>query len=120
MTIPQNHVQAGLPKNYIAIGSREWNVLLAHNASELVTFFNQQPIPTLESYQNIITHIDRMKEILPGWLACAPAAAPDAANQQALADTPMAQASNGAALKKRGGWPKGKKRSRVATAQAVQ
>lgn len=105
----------------LSLGSREWNALLAHNASELVTFFNAQPQPNVESYKQIIQHMERMKEILPGWLACAPPVTPDAANQQAQPDTAaMAQAPNGDALKKRGGWPKGKKRARAAQAQAVQ
>lgn len=103
----------------LTIGSREWNVLLAHNASELVTFFQQQPIPTLESYQNIIAHIDRMKEILPGWLASAPAVVQEPVERQPdSAPVPMKQ-PNGAAPKK-GGWPKGKKRTRAAQALAVQ
>jgi hypothetical protein len=104
----------------LTIGTREWNVLLAHNAAELATFFQQQPAPTAESYKGIIAHIDRMKGILPGWLASAPPVAPEAATQQGRADAVPASQSNGAAPRKRGGWPKGKKRTRTAAAQAMQ
>lgn len=104
----------------LTIGTREWNVLLAHNATELATFFNQQPAPTPESYRNIVAHMDRMKEILPGWLASAPQAVAEPVNQQAQGKEPVSEQTNGAAPKKRGGWPKGKKRTRVAQAQAVQ
>lgn len=104
----------------LTIGVREWNVLLAHNAAELVAFFQQQPTPTAESYHNIVAHMDRMKEILPGWLASAPHAAPELVAQQAQGDIPPGAQANGEAPKKRGGWPKGKKRTRVASAQAVQ
>lgn len=106
----------------LSLGPREWNVLLAHNASELVAFFNHQPQPTVDLYKQIIQHMERMKEILPGWLACAPAVAPDAPNQQAQGEQAQVPQPNGAAPqeRKKGGWPKGRKRTRAAPAQAVQ
>lgn len=104
----------------LTIGVREWNVLLAHNAAELVAFFQQQPTPTAESYHNIVAHLERMKEILPGWLASSPQAAPEPVAQQAQGDIPPGAQVNGAAPKrKKGGWPLGKPRTRKA-AQAVQ
>lgn len=106
----------------LSLGAREWNALLAHNAGELVAFFNQQPQPNVETYTRIVQHIDRMKQILPGWLACAPPAPQDAVNTQAQAEQPAKPQTNGAAPqeRKRGGWPKGKKRTRAVPAQAMQ
>lgn len=109
------------PKNYLQIGSREWNVLLAHNAAELVAFFQKQPTPTPESYGHIVAHMDRMKEILPGWLASAPPVAQEPVSQQGQDRHPVSEQANGAAPKerKKGGWPLGKPRTRKAQ-QAVQ
>lgn len=106
----------------LSLGTREWNALLAHNATELATFFNGQPAPNPEAYKQILQHMERMKEILPGWLASGPPVAPDVANQQAQGEQAQGQKPNGAAPKehKKGGWPKGKKRVRAAAAQVVQ
>lgn len=105
----------------LTIGTREWNVLLAHNAAELVTFFQQQPQPSPEAFKNILAHMDRMKEILPGWLASAPPPTAEPASQQARPNMVPAPQNNGAAPKarKKGGWPLGKPRTRKA-AQAVR
>lgn len=105
----------------LTIDTREWNALLAHNAAELMTFFQQQPQPSPEAFKNIITYMDRMKEILPGWLASAPQPAAEPASQQLRPDAVPAPQANGAAPKarKKGGWPLGKPRTRKA-AQAVQ
>lgn len=101
-------------KKTLSLAPREWNALLASNADDLVTFFKGQPMPNAELYQHIAAHLDRMKAILPGWLASAPA--PVDAGQVAEKE---AQAQvNGAAKSKKGGWPKGKKRN--APAQVVQ
>lgn len=101
----------------LTIFTPEWNALLAHNAGQLAAFFQQQPTPSPESYQNIIVHMERMREMLPGWLASVPAVPTGAANQQEQAKVPVPPQPNGAAPKQRG-WPKGKKRAR--TAEAVQ
>lgn len=99
----------------LTIGTREWNVLLAHNAAELAGLFQQQPNPTPDLYKNIVAHMDRMKEILPGWLASAPAPAPEPASQQVQQKEPVAPQANGAAPKPKGkgGWPKGRSRKQA-------
>lgn len=101
----------------LALGTREWNALLAHNSGELAAFFQQQPIPSAETYTHIVQHLDRMKEILPGWLATAQP--PVVREQQVSAPQPAPAQTNGAARRK-GGWPKGKPRKRAAPAQAIQ
>lgn len=105
----------------LALGQREWNVLLAHNAAELAQFFQNQPTPSAEKYVQIIQHIDRMKDILPGWLATAPPV-PAGAKPEQVQETaaPQAQPNGAAPVKRKGGWPRGKKRTPKALAQAVQ
>lgn len=100
----------------LTIFTPEWNALLGHNAGQLAAFFQQQPTPSPESYQNIILHMERMREMLPGWLASVPAVPTGAVNQQEPGKVPVPPQPNGAAPKRRGRPPK----KRGAPAQAVQ
>lgn len=95
-------------KKTLSLAPREWNALLASNADDLAAFFKAQHQPNAELYQQVLTHLERMKAILPGWLASATAAAPEApqGEQEAV------QHGNGAGPKGKGGWPLGKKRTR--------
>lgn len=98
----------------LTLSAREWNVLLASNASDLAAVFSSQPNPSADLYTKIVEHMDRMKSILPGWLAAAQAVA--------ATDAPAAPAqANGAApAKRKGGWPAGKPRKPRNGAQSVQ
>ncbi len=100
----------------LSLSAREWNALMASNAADLHAVFQSQPEPNADLYLKIITHMDRMKAILPGWLAAAPA--PVSGEAQAAAPVPVEAATD--VPKKRGGWPKGKPRVRNGAAQAVQ
>lgn len=95
----------------LALSSREWNALLTVNATDLANLFQAQPIPTPELCAQLAQRIDRMRAILPGWLASVPHAAPDAPKESAQPSAQVAAQANGAAPKK-GGWPKGKPRKK--------
>lgn len=99
-----------MEKKTLTLGPREWNALLASNADDLANVFKSQTMPSADLYWNIVEHIDRMKAILPGWLASAPQAVADAPKSQAAPELPPAPKPNGAAPKPKRGWPKGKQR----------
>ena len=109
-------------KKTLTLGPREWNALLASNADDLAGVFKSQTMPNPELYRYIVDHIERMKAILPGWLASAPQMAAGTANPQPSSDQPPEPKPNGAAPKRKAGRPKGsgKKRNAPGIAQAVQ
>lgn len=96
----------------LSLSAREWNVLLASNASDLAAVFSSQPNPSNDLYMKIVEHMDRMKAILPGWLAAAQAVP--------AGEAPVADVAPAAPVKRKGGWPAGKPRKARNGAQAVQ
>lgn len=102
----------------LALNPGEWKALLLNNiagAHQAVT--NAENI-SQDGLAVLNGHLDRIKGIAAAWFASQPPV-PAAENATPAVTQDAAQANGAPPVKKRGGWPKGKKRN-APTQQAVQ
>jgi len=95
----------------------EWQGIVATNTQRFFEFIKPLAAPNAEQSAAMQAYLDRMKFQVVAWERSAPQPVPEPAAQLVEASAPAAPAANGAEPKKRGGWPRGKKRN--APAQAV-
>lgn len=87
-----------------SLDTNEWRQLLAHNASVIQQFATSAVVCSNMDAQQMLAHLDRMKTIVQAWhVTCQPANGVDH-------EEPSTSKEEVASPKKRGGWPKGKKR----------
>jgi len=101
--------------NTLSIDQTEWRVLFASTIARVTEYVNQTHALTPDHLKLMHDHLDRAKLIASAWCAASPAPVQDIVQ----AAQPVAAQANGATEpKRRGGWPKGKKRNQPQ--QAVQ
>lgn len=115
--------EAPKPKT-IKLEANDWKVLAVSNVAQLLQGLQNIDVPSEEICKSIHDHIDKLNLYLDAWRRFAPPAPLQAeAPPSPAPQAPTAEAKpNGAAQvePRKGGWPKGKKRTRTAAAPQVQ
>ena len=94
----------------LSLAPHEWRTLIVNNLAQATEFVQKNEQLTLEQMGEFGAHLDRVKHLVAAWRASAPATMADLK----LPGEPMQQSaqSNGAVPeRKKGGWPKGRKRN---------
>lgn len=107
-------------KPTLSLDSAEWRAMLGHNLNRAGEFVQSTAAINQLQVKAFHDHLDRMKALVSAWYASAPAAVADAVAEQAQPEAPAHPQANGAAPKRKGGWPLGKKRKQRVEARAVQ
>lgn len=98
----------------LSIDQSEWRVLFASSVQRMQEFVGQNHVLSAENLPLLLDHLDRAKVLAVAWQrAAVPAQSVEPPAPAVKTET------NGAAPKRKGGWPAGKPRKRMAT-QAVQ
>lgn len=106
-------------KPTLSLDSAEWRAMLGHNLIRAIEFVQSSTHVTAENVTAFHLHLDRMKALATAWHLSAPKAADSAVASDQHAQAPATAQTNGAAPKRKGGWPKGKPRKRHAATQAA-
>jgi hypothetical protein len=110
-------------KSTFQIDANEWRALFLENLQRTANFVSQNPSLTPESLKALHMHLDRSKMIAAAWCAAGLPPVAHAPAQQAAPSEPLRVEAIGAppptiqeaapeAPKRKGGWPKGKPRTR--------
>jgi hypothetical protein len=110
-------------KSTFQIDANEWRALFLENLQRTANFVSQNPTLAPESLKALHTHLDRSKMIAAAWCAAGLPAVTHAPAQQAAPSEPLRVEAIGTppptiseampeAPKRKGGWPKGKPRTR--------
>jgi hypothetical protein len=102
-------------KNTVSLAAGEFRVLVASNLQDATQFVQNNAQLNAEQVKALNDHLDRIKVFVASWHASAPlpVATPEVAAAAA------AQGNGAAPVKRKGGWPAGKKRTPRAP-EAVQ
>lgn len=101
--------------NTLAIDNAEWRVLFASSIARVNEFVNQNNALSADNLKLMHEHLDRAKLIASAWAASTPQAVVREV-AQTMADAPVEVRAE--QPKRKGGWPKGRKRNQPQ--QAVQ
>ena len=103
-------------KPTVTFDAEEWRSVILSNLGRAHQFVTQTQVISTANAEAFIQHLDRIKVFVGAWHAAQPAATKQAETQPNgfSADTPVPPVEE---LKKRGGWPKGKKRTRAVVTQ---
>jgi hypothetical protein len=103
-------------KQTLQIDANEWRALFLENLQRTANFVSQNPTLTSESLKALHAHLDRSKMIAAAWCAAGRPVvthAPAPLRVEAMGvPTPAIFEATADAPKRKGGWPKGKPRTR--------
>lgn len=97
--------------NTLGLNARQWRVLMNDHLEVLKGAVAASEVLNEPGLANVVRHLDEVRLMATAWFQNSPKA-----EQEAV--THVAEANGAAPEKKRGGWPKGRKRN--APAQVVQ
>lgn len=103
----------------LSLDSTEWRGLLVQNLVRAHEFAQGTQAIDAAQVSALHGHMDRMKALVTAWHNSQPAPVAEV-GKAAPEFVPTPAQGNGAAPKKTGGWPKGRKRKQPLGAQAVQ
>ena len=95
----------------VAFYPPEWQAVCIGSAEQLAAFFRSGAVINAEQVKAVSDHLDRLRTFVGAWKASVPAQMAEPAKvEEPKATAPV---TNGAAPKRKGGWPKGKPRKRM-------
>jgi len=105
--------------NTLSLNARQWRVLMADHLDVLKAGVSSSEVLNEDGLKVVMHHIDQVRLMAVAWYQNSPAPVADAAGAVTGEQIAAPANANGAAPKRKGGWPAGRPRKRQIAA-AVQ